>query len=492
MTGLTTIGSASGGADSSADGTEKIPVSGSKYMLVSTIAAYIRTLTQTLTGKTINLTDNTLTGTTAQFNTALSDNDFATLAGAETLANKNLTAPTIADFTNAQHDHGDADDGGTIAESVITFTDITTNNVSTTKHGYTPKLDNDTAHFLNGQGGWTAPSVSAAVATDAIWDAKGDLAGGTGANTAAKLTVGSNGTILTADSGETTGLKWAVNSSTVVQATCQGRLTLTSGTTITTADVTAATSVYFAPLNGNLIALYNGSAWAYSAFTERTLSIAGLAADTNHDVFIYDNAGTITLEAVAWTDGTTRATALALQDGIYVKTGTLTKRYLGTFRTTSTIGQTEDSVSKRFLFNYYNRAIRFMKVVDTTDTWTYGTTAWQAARGQSTNKVDYVCGVADELVRATVLFRVQTGSGVAGSMGVGVDSTTVNSAQLVQDVIALSASEAANGSAEYIGYPGLGYHYLQWIEYRRTGTVTFYGDAGVADQQSGMMAQING
>jgi hypothetical protein len=47
------------------------------------------------------------------------------------------------------------------------------------------------------------------VATDAIWDAKGDLAGGTGANTAARLPVGTNGQVLTADSAETTGLKWA-------------------------------------------------------------------------------------------------------------------------------------------------------------------------------------------------------------------------------------------------------------------------------------------
>lgn len=39
-----------------------------------------RTSTQTITNKTINLTDNTLTGTTAQFNTALSDADFATTA----------------------------------------------------------------------------------------------------------------------------------------------------------------------------------------------------------------------------------------------------------------------------------------------------------------------------------------------------------------------------------------------------------------------------
>jgi microcystin-dependent protein len=39
-----------------------------------------RTKSQILTTKTINLADNTLTGTTAQFNTALSDADFATTA----------------------------------------------------------------------------------------------------------------------------------------------------------------------------------------------------------------------------------------------------------------------------------------------------------------------------------------------------------------------------------------------------------------------------
>lgn len=36
-----------------------------------------------------------ITGTTAQFNTALTDNDFATLAGTETLTNKTLTTPVI-------------------------------------------------------------------------------------------------------------------------------------------------------------------------------------------------------------------------------------------------------------------------------------------------------------------------------------------------------------------------------------------------------------
>lgn len=53
------------------------------------------TATRVLTGKTVNLASNTLTGTTAQFNTALSDGDFATLAGPETLTNKTLTTPII-------------------------------------------------------------------------------------------------------------------------------------------------------------------------------------------------------------------------------------------------------------------------------------------------------------------------------------------------------------------------------------------------------------
>jgi hypothetical protein len=47
-----------------------------------------------LTNKSIDLTDNTITGTTAEFNTALTDNDFATLAGTEALTNKNLSSAT--------------------------------------------------------------------------------------------------------------------------------------------------------------------------------------------------------------------------------------------------------------------------------------------------------------------------------------------------------------------------------------------------------------
>lgn len=49
------------------------------------------TSTATLTNKTINMANNSLTGTTAEFNAALSDGDFCTLDGTETLTNKTIT-----------------------------------------------------------------------------------------------------------------------------------------------------------------------------------------------------------------------------------------------------------------------------------------------------------------------------------------------------------------------------------------------------------------
>ena len=55
---------------------------------------------------------------------------------------------------------------------------------------------------------------TASVATDAIFDAKGDLAAGTGANTATKLTVGANDYFLVPDSSVANGLKWVTPSAT--------------------------------------------------------------------------------------------------------------------------------------------------------------------------------------------------------------------------------------------------------------------------------------
>lgn len=273
-----------------------------------------------------------------------------------------------------------------------------------------------------------------------------------------------------------------------------GRLTLTTAVPVTTSDVTGATSIYYTPYLHNGIGLYDGTSWTLFTFSELTLALGTITDAKNYDVFLYDNSGTLTLESLAWTNDTTRATALVLQDGVWCKTGALTRRYLGTFRTTSTTttedsggGTTTQVGGKRFLWNAYNRVARLVAVKDTADSWTYGTNAWRQTNAAAGNKVELVCGLNVSIVtaQAVILANRTGGSEVAG--GVGIDSTTVNSA-LAYGSLAVDWAQAIG---VYRGYPGLGYHALNWIENVDGGsTVTFFGDRGGTTVQSGLVVEV--
>ena len=67
-------------------------------------------------------------------------------------------ATLIPNFTNAQHNHQNAAGGGQLTEAALSLSDVTTNNVSTTRHGFAPKAPNDTTKFLRGDGTWAVPS----------------------------------------------------------------------------------------------------------------------------------------------------------------------------------------------------------------------------------------------------------------------------------------------------------------------------------------------
>ena len=65
----------------------------------------------------------------------------------------------------------------------------------------------------------------------AIFDAKGDLLVGTAADTVGKLTVGTNGTVLVADSSTATGLKWSAYDPLPSQTGNSGKVLTTDGST---------------------------------------------------------------------------------------------------------------------------------------------------------------------------------------------------------------------------------------------------------------------
>ena len=65
------------------------------------IKNFITSGTVTLSNKSIDLDSNTLSGTLSEFNSALQGDSFVSLTGSETLTNKTLTTPIIAEIDNS-------------------------------------------------------------------------------------------------------------------------------------------------------------------------------------------------------------------------------------------------------------------------------------------------------------------------------------------------------------------------------------------------------
>jgi hypothetical protein len=214
-----------------------------------------------------------------------------------------------------------------------------------------------------------------------------------------------------------------------------------------------------------------------------------------YDIFAYNNAGAVALRApVAWTNTTTRATALVLQNGVLVKTGATTDRYLGTFYTTATT-TTEDSVAKRFLGNYYNRVKRPFKRTDGTAGWSYTTATYQQANASASNQVEGIIGWAEALLD---LFVNHMAGGNAGSVmvntAIGEDSTTTADALFIGG----GSSTAGGGSwggASLTGrltkYPAVGYHKWTWLEKSQASGTTNWG-SGSPVAPVGLSGSIDG
>lgn len=156
-----------------------------------------------------------------------------------------------------------------------------------------------------------------------------------------------------------------------------GRLTTESGVAVSTSDRTSQSTIYYTPFVHDQIVLWDGTNWRPYTFTETSLVLSGLTSGKPYDVFGYVSSGVLALELLVWTDDTTRATGVTLQDGRYCKGGDKTRLLLGTIYTTSTTA-TEDSEAKRYVCNVYNAVPRrILSAIYATYSHTYTTGTWR-------------------------------------------------------------------------------------------------------------------
>jgi hypothetical protein len=270
---------------------------------------------------------------------------------------------------------------------------------------------------------------------------------------------------------------------------CGGRLTLTTGVPVTTSDVTAATTLYFTPYTGGAVALYDGTAvWGVFPFSELSIAIPNVANQV-YDVFASQTAGVVSLSLVAWTNDTTRATAITLQNGVYVKSGGTTFRYLGTIRTTAVAGQTEDSLRRRLVYNWQNRVDRPWLRLEATAAWTYTLATYQQANAAVLNQVDLVNGVAEDAIDLEVVgtFSSNQAEGtIIANVAIGEDSvTTAVAGHVFGGVDNRGGALASLTRATLRKVPAVGYHFYAWLEKSTAVGVTtwrgvsVYGQTGI-------------
>ena len=190
-------------------------------------------------------------------------------------------------------------------------------------------LDSDNTVYVYDGSAWKAVGVASTI------DAKGDLLVGTADNTVGRLAVGTNGQVLTADSTQTTGLKWSPAGKVlqVVSATKTDTFTTTSTAFV---DITGlSVSITPTATTSKVLVAYtirtavSGDIWFGQRLVRGSTDIflgdtAGsrVSVTTGHAPGVSGNADQVT-QAIIFLDSpsTTSATTYKIQGRVNTGTG---------------------------------------------------------------------------------------------------------------------------------------------------------------------------
>ena len=300
---------------------------------------------------------------------------------------------------------------------------------------------------------------------------------------------------------------------TMPLTTPQGRLTLTSGSPVMTADATAQGTIYYDNYVGNLLPV-GGIMYRVGELSD-VLNATAHVSTNLYDDFAYNSSGTIALcTGPAWTNSTTRSAAISLSNGIWTNSASLTctisggsttttiapaqATYLGTFYATAN-GQTGmafhpaaasgGSNAILGLWNAYNRVRITSTSVDSFGTWTFTTNAWRQCDNSASNRVTWVDGLGISTAKGYLSETVTTsGTGFNYSFVLAKNTNTIAGGGGIaltgyDDEIILTAPASYGGNfwkwtLSTSGAPAQGLNFYQCMEGNNGGgtyTVNGYG-----------------
>ncbi|MDO3431200.1 hypothetical protein QWJ46_00735 [Rhizobium sp. CBN3] len=226
-----------------------------------------------------------------------------------------------------------------------------------------------------------------------------------------------------------------------------------------------------------------------------TIDISSALAGKCYDVFLTVDGLVIGPE---WTNSTTRALQVQKDGDRIVNAISFSgidagdAELVGGFRCHAD-GLTRSTKQSRLVWSLHDAILLPVCRVEAATGWAYSAAQWRQANGNALNQIEVFCGVSGRMVDVTASAYMISGTSsvTAGFVGIGLDTSSADSSQVKNPAAAGNTFPVLPAWARYVGYVGIGYHELRWLERGNGGTQNWYGTGGQPNgYQTGILGSV--